>query len=165
MADDALLSVEIKTDALKRLATALKAEADGKALRKELSANMRDALKPAAADAKAGIISMPAKTTAAPGLRSSVARRIRPEVRLSGRSTGARVKAKKIKVRGFANAPKRTQSAKGWRRRVYGSDNWVTQHGKVDWFDRAMDGKRGGYTAAVKDAMDAMAERIARRAR
>lgn len=165
MADDGLLSIEIKTDALKRLGAALRAEEDGKALRKELSANLRDALKPAAADAKAGIMSMPAQRTAAPGLRSSIARRIRPEVRLSGRSTGARVKAKKIKVRGFTNAPKRTQSAKGWRRRVYGSDNWVTQHGKVDWFDRAMDGKKDRYAAGVKEAMDAMADRIARRAR
>lgn len=164
MADD-LLAVKVQVEGLHALGRALKAEEDGKQLRREVTRNMRDALQPAVADARSGIMSMPATGTASPGLRSEIAKKIRPEVRLSGRSTGARVRAKKIRTRNFANAPKRTQQAKGWRHRVFGTDEWVTQQGKVDWFDRAMDGKRDLYRAACQEAMEAMAERIARRGR
>lgn len=159
-----MVAVEVKAEDLGKFAAALKAEQDGKQLRRELAKNMRGALAPAAEIAKGSIMSMAsAGPGTSPALRSEIAKKIRPEVRLSGRSTGARVKARKIRARDFANAPKRTQSAKGWRRMAYGRDRWVVQYGKVEWFDRAMAGKRDKYRAAVIDAMQAMADRIAKR--
>lgn len=161
------IDVEVTHDDLDALVHAIKAEADGKQLRKELAKNMRDALKPAAEQAKSGIMSMGSATGGtAPALRSSIAKRIRPEVRLTGRRTGARVKARKIPgIRGFANAPKRTQAKGGWRTQSWGNGTWRTQHGRIQWFDRAMDGHQAQYREAVRKAMEAMARRIASRAR
>lgn len=154
-------------EGLAALTRAIRAEADGKQLRKELAKNMREALKPGAAEAKSSIMSMSsAGLNTAPALRSSVARKIRPEVKLGGRWSGARVKAFKTRnVRNFPNAPKRLNRPGGWRHPAFGNrEIWVQQHGKVDWFDRAFEGRQGVYKAAVEAAMENMARRIADRA-
>ncbi|WP_075693862.1 hypothetical protein [Streptomyces acidiscabies] len=154
-------------EGLAALTRAIRAEEDGKALRKELARNMREALKPAAAEAKSSVMSIAsAGLPTAPALRSSVAKKIRPEVKLGGRWSGARVKAFKTKnVRGFPNAPKRLNRSGGWRHPVFGNrEVWVQQHGKTDWFDRSFEGREGQYKAAVEAAMENMARRIADRA-
>jgi hypothetical protein len=127
---------------------------------------MRDALKPAAEQAKTGIMAMSSAGPAtSPALRTAIAKKIRPEVKLGGRWSGARIKAKKVPgIRGFANAPKRTQRAAGWRTRSWGTGEWRTQHGKTLWFDHAMEGSGDRYKQAVHEAMEAMAQRIADRA-
>lgn len=162
------LGVE-SVEGLDALVRALRAEEDGKALRKDLAKNMRAALKPAAVEAKSSILAMPSSgiMPTAPALRTSIARKIRPEVKLGGHWSGARVKAFKTKnLRGFPNAPKRTNRASGWRHPVWGNkEKWVTQTGKVDWFDRAFQGREGTYKQAVEQAMEDMARRIADRAR
>lgn len=169
MAGGPPFSLRVETHAgLAALVRAIRAEEDGKQLRKELAAGMREALKPGAQEAKSGIMSMSsAGLRTSPALRSSVARKIRPEVKLGGRWSGARVKAFKTKnVRNFPNAPKRLNRASGWRHPVYGNrEVWVQQRGKVDWFDRAFQGREGVYKAAVEQAMEDMARRIAARAR
>jgi hypothetical protein len=161
------VSMSVTHEGLDSLLSALRAEEDGKALRKELAKNMRDALKEGAVQAKSGIMSMSsAGPGTSPALRPAIAKRIRPEVKLGGRWTGARIKARKTPgIRRFPNAPKRTQAAAGWRTQSWGNGSWRTQHGKVDWFDRAIDGHKAEYRAAVLDAMEAMARRIAARAR
>lgn len=154
---------------LAALTRAIRAEEDGKQLRKELAKNMREALKPAAAEAKSSIMAMPSSgiMPTAPALRSSIARKIRPEVKLGGRWSGARVKAFKTKnIRNFPNAPKRTNRASGWRHPVWGNrEQWVQQHGRIEWFDRAFEGRANTYRSAVEQAMEDMARRIATRAR
>ncbi|MFD9569994.1 hypothetical protein ACFWBI_09130 [Streptomyces sp. NPDC059982] len=159
--------VTVTHDGLDALARALREESDGKQLRKELAKNMRDALKPAAVQAKSGIMAMSsAGPGTAPALRSAIAKKIRPEVKLGGNWSGARIKAFKTRnVRGFANAPKRTNRARGWRHLTYGREPWVQQHGKTLWFDRAMEGDTNRYTQAVHEAMENMARRLADRAR
>ncbi|MFJ9243811.1 hypothetical protein [Streptomyces sp. NPDC101776] len=153
-------------EGLDALARALKAEADGKQLRKELAQNLREALKPGADQAKGAIMGMISLNGSQPALRSAIAKKIRPEVKLGGRWTGARVKAFKTKnIRGFPNAPKRTNSARGWRHPVFGNTNvWVQQRGKLEWFDKAFRGREGIYKQAVHEAMEDMARRIADRA-
>ncbi|MFJ6617584.1 hypothetical protein ACIQOW_08415 [Kitasatospora sp. NPDC091335] len=166
MAGQNPVDLSVSFEGFDALTAALRAEEDGKQLRAELAKNMRDALKPAAEQAKSGIMSMAASSTAAPALRSAIAKKIRPEVKLGGRWTGARVKSRKIQgIRGFANAPKRTQRASGWRTQTFGRGVWRVQHGKVNWFDRAMTPNADTYRQAVADAMESMARRIADRAR
>ncbi|MER8042709.1 hypothetical protein [Streptomyces sp. NPDC094032] len=153
-------------EGLAALTRAIRAEADGKELRKDLARNMRESLKPAAALAKSGIMSMASAGPAtSPGLRSSIARKIRPEVKLGGRWSGARIKAFKTKnIRHFPNAPKRTNRPRGWRHLVYGRpDSWVTQHGKTKWFDHSMSGVEPNAREAVERAMEDMARRLASR--
>lgn len=153
-------------DGLEALVRALRAEEDGKQLRRDLGKNMRAALRPAAAEAKSGIMSMSsAGLGTSPALRSSIAKRIRPEVKLGGRWTGARVKARKTpNVRGFSQAPRRTQRPAGWRTQTFGNGEWRTQHGRLRWFDEAMQANAGEYRDAVLQAMEDMARRIANRA-
>lgn len=160
-----MVAVELTVDqkGVQAVAKALAAEADGKKLRRQMSRNMRAALDPAVADARAGIQGMPSTTGGSPGLRQEIAKRIKAEARLTGRQTGARVKARQTpNLRGFRHAPKRTQSRKGWRRPVFGNRNaWVRQEGRRGWFDDAMTKRRREYRAAVKKAVDDMAKRIA----
>lgn len=166
MDSQAPIEVSVSADGIRALGEALRAEADGKELRKELAKNMRTALVPAAELAKSGIMSMSASGPGtSPALRPAIAKKIRPEVKLGGRWTGARVKSKKTPaIRGFANAPRRTQRAAGWRTKSWGGQ-WRVQRGKVSWFDRAMEGREATYRQAVYEAMEAMARRIADRAR
>jgi hypothetical protein len=168
MADNRLLDVSVSTEGIAALDRALRAEEDGKALRKELAKNMRDALKPAAELAKSGVMSMSSSSagpSSSPALRSTIAKKIKPEVKLGGRWSGARVKAKKTPgLRGFANAPRRTQRSAGWRTQTFGNGSWRVQRGKVLWFDHAMEGRQAQYKQAVHEAMEAMARRIASRA-
>lgn len=166
MADRSPLDISVSVDGIQALGRALSAEADGKALRKELAANMRNALVPAADMAKSGIMSMRSEGhSQGPGLRQAIAKKVKPEVKLGGRWTGARVKAKKTRnIRNFPNAPKRTQKIGGWRTKDW-NGNWRVQVGKFDWFDRAMVGRNEVYKQAVLDAMESMAQRIADRAR
>lgn len=165
MADPSPIEMAVSVEGIEALGRALAAEEDGKALRKELAKNMRAALNPAAEMAKSGIMSMRSEGHGqGPGLRSAIAKKIRPEVKLGGRWTGARVKSKKTPgIRGFANAPKRTQKTGGWRAKDW-NGSWRTQVGKFQWFDRAMVGRDAVYRQAVLDAMNAMAQRIADRA-
>lgn len=156
-------------EGLDSLVRALREEEDGKQLRKDLAKEMREALKPGAVQAKSSVMAMVSHggmRTGAP-LRTSIARKIRPEVKLGGRWSGARVKAFKTKnVRNFPNAPKRTNRASGWRHPVYGNrEVWVQQRGKIEWFDRSFTGREGLYKQAVEAAMENMAQRIASRVR
>lgn len=167
-ASRASLNLRLTPQNLRNISNALRAEEDGKELRKELTRNMREALKPGAAAAKSNIMSMGSATPhGGPALKSSIARKIRPEVRISGKFPGAKIKAFKTpNVRGFANAAKRTNRASGWRHPVYGNrEQWVQQTGKVKWFDRAFEGQRNTYEHAVKSALADMVNRIAERSR
>ncbi|MEU9220137.1 hypothetical protein AB0D47_26770 [Streptomyces sp. NPDC048376] len=166
MADTSGLGLELTSSNLRAVGRALRAEEDGKELRKELTRNMREALKPGAARAKSSIMSMASTTPhAGPALKTSIARKIRPEVRITGKFPGAKIKAFKTKnLRNFPNAPKRTNRASGWRHPVYGNrEVWVQQNGKVGWFDRAFEGQDAYYRRQVQFALAAMVNRIASR--
>lgn len=160
------LTLQLTPQNLRNISRALRAEEDGKELRKELTRNMREALKPGAAEAKSGIMSMGSATPhGGPALKSAIARKIRPEARISGKFPGAKIKAFKTpNIRGFANAAKRTNRASGWRHPLFGNrEVWVQQHGKTKWFDRAFEGRRNHYEHAVKSALADMVNRIADR--
>lgn len=160
--------LRVTHEGLEALVRAIREEEDGKVLRKELAKNMRDALKPGAAQAKSNIMGMPSNgTNHGAGLRSGIAKKIRPEVKLGGRWSGARVKAFKTPgLRGFANAAKRTNRRDGgWRTLTWGHEPWRTQVGKRQWFDESFENDAATYRAAVHEAMESMAARLASRAR
>ncbi|MET9705372.1 hypothetical protein [Streptomyces griseus] len=168
MPADPPFDLTVTQEGLTALVRAIRQEEDGKLLRKDLARTMRDALRPGAAMAKSGIMSMPsAGTGMGPGLRAGIAKKIRPEVKLGGRWTGARVKAFKTPgLRGFANAPKRTNRRDGgWRTLTYGHEPWRTQTGKRQWFDEPLQNDADRHMAAVHEAMEDMARRLAARAR
>lgn len=154
----------IHSDDLARLSKILKQRADGKELRKELAANLRKASEPARDAARANIMQMPSGGLPHEGepLRDAISRRIVTEARLSGRSTGAKVKAKRRGMpRQFEHAAKRTNREK-WRHQVFGKDVWVDQVGRPHWFDDAMKANHAKWKAAVIEAMNETARKIAR---
>ncbi|MEW1719775.1 hypothetical protein [Streptomyces sp. NPDC093109] len=168
MAGGPPFDLTVTHEGLDALVRAIRQEDDGKALRKDLARTMRDALRPGAAQAKSSIMGLrSAGMGSGPSLRSAVAKKIRPEVKLGGRWSGARVKAFKTpQIRGFRNAPKRINRRNGgWRTLTYGHEPWRTQHGKPGWFDDAFTNDSAAYRAAVHDAMEEMARRLAARAR
>lgn len=161
-----MIGLTTDTDDLRDLARALGAEADGKKLRRELTTNIRKALAPAVAEAKSSILSMTSGGLAhdGPPLRAAIARQVKAQARVTGRSAGAKVRVtKKGMPREFAWAARRTNRSKGWRHPVYGTDTWVSQTGKPGWFDDPMQRNRAMYRKAVREAMAQSARRITRR--
>lgn len=163
-----MIHLDIKHD-LVELARALKAEEDGKQLRKDLVRNLRTAVQPAAKGAKQAALAMPSKGHAGPSLRRDVAKRIGVQVKTGGRSVGVKVRATGTRVRGFTNAPRLLNSRKGWRHPNIGAgrrgqSDWVAQRSpRPEWFDKEMRRRDPEYQRAVRAAMDDMAKRIARR--
>ena len=160
----ASMSVSVQADALAALGRAMKAEADGKALRKDLTKELKGIISPIVSEARGAATGMPSAGLEHDGepLRSAIARRIVGEVRYSGRATGVRIKAKRKGMpRGFEHAPKRTNARGGWRRPVYGNKEvWVTQVGVPDWFDDVMRDQRPDAQAKCLAAMEDTARRI-----
>lgn len=157
----------VDASGLREVSRQLRRLEDGKELRKELAAELRGAVQPAVAEARGAIMSMPARGTVSPALRSAIAKRVLPEVHTTGRWTGVRVRAAQTpEIRGFRNAARRTQSRDGWRHPTFGrrgKGDWVKQRGKPDWFDRSIAKHRAAYETAVREALDRWARKLADR--
>lgn len=163
--------LDVDQKAFVRVAGQLRREADGKELRKELMKTTKAALQPAVSELRGAILAMPSSgdPRKGPPLRQTIAARVRVEVRLSGKTPGARIKVRKTpSLRGFANAPMRTNRRAGWRHPVFSEDrmgSWVSQTGKPGWFDDTLKPNQEKYRRAVLAAVEEMARRVASRMR
>jgi len=154
----------VGTEDLEDIGTALRYEQDGTRIRRQIAAELRKAVEPAVADAKARISAMHSTGLAHAGdpLNTAIARKVKAQVRFSGKQSGVRVRvATTPDVRGFKNAPRRTNRAKGWRHPVFGDrERWVHQEGPIGWFDDAMHAHPDQYVAAVRRVIEDAARRI-----
>jgi hypothetical protein len=158
------VSVDRKT--LTSVVRALKAESDGKALRRDLVRNLKGVAEPALQAVRASILSMPSHSHQNPGLRESVARATKVSIRTGSRAGVSIVTRKKSMPRDFRNAPKRLNSSEGWRHKVFGDpDRWVDQRGKVGWFDDTLKPFRAPGKEAALAALAEAAQRIETRAK
>jgi len=160
--------VEVDERDLVLLVAALRDEADGRQLNRDLVAELRAIAEPAAAAARGAILSMGVSGLhhAEPGLRSSVAEHTKVVVRVSGRHPSVGIRVSKVGMpRGFSNAPKRLNAASGWRHQVFGQDVWVSQRGRPGWFDDTIARFKPAAERGAQRAMDSMAERISVRTR
>jgi len=173
-----MIRAEVTSPDLVDLAIAIKYEEDGAVMRREFVRNLRAAVRPAADEAKASIMSMPSRglLEKGPGLRASIAKNVKTQVSLSARQAKVKVRVPKNKSpRGFKNAPKATQLPGGWRhpvvqrplgKGVHGplaAPKWVGQIGKPGWFDVPLKSHREQYRRAVQEAANHTADRIARK--
>lgn len=161
------MPVELTVDqqALQSLGRALKAEEDGKKLRRDLMKQIRESLDETKRDAHSNLMGLStAGLSQGEPLRAAVASQMKAQARLSGRYTGARlVVRRKGMPREFLNAPKALNNPKGWRRQIYGRDVWVQQIAvPTEWFDSATRAARERDREAVLQAMEDMAARIAK---
>jgi hypothetical protein len=158
--------IEADPKSLRLLVSALKREADGKGLVRDLVRNLRAVAEPAAAAARASVLSMESHHGSTPGLRASVARATRVSVRTTGKRAGVAIRAKKLTgTRGFRNAPKRLNARGGWRHPVYGRDVWVDQMGQPGWFDDTISKFKPAAREAARRALAEVANRVDRRTR
>jgi len=153
----------ISADDLADAATALRYEEDGMRLRRQLAKELRRAVAPAVAEAKGRIMSMGSAGLPHEGepLRNAIARQVKAEARLAGKTVGVRVRVSTRGMpRGFRQAPRRT-NRDGWRHPVFGNrEVWVGQRGKPGWFDDPIRARRAAYRAAVERAVTDMSARI-----
>jgi hypothetical protein len=143
---------------------ALKAEADGKILRRELIKSMRATATPLVEALKASALAIPAsKARSEEPLRPQIARAIKPAVRLSGERTGITIKASRTPgIRGFSMAARR-MNRQSFRHRVFGRDVWVVQIGQEGWFDHTVEGRREDIKRDVMKAVEATVSELRKR--
>lgn len=149
------------------VARGLRAEADGQELVQDLAEQLRAALEPAVGEVRAAVLGMASAGLPHGGesLRAAVAAAVVSEVRVTGGSAVARIRAtKRAMPRGFANAPARLNARRGWKHPVHGrTSTWVTQMGAPGWFDDTIARGRDRYERAAREALDRVARRVARR--
>lgn len=165
MAAPAKAAVEftIEQQALRKLSSALRKEADGKQLRKDLIAELKTAVAPAVSAVQGKLRSIPhnSATTSNPPLGTYLAQRVKPQVKLTGRTGGVKVRIPQTpNIRGFKMAARRL-NRHSWRHKVFGHDVWVTQLSPIPgYFDDTMRSGRRQYRAAVLRVLEQMARRI-----
>lgn len=157
------------------LRKAMDAEADGKALRRDLIKDLRAAATPGVPKVQAAVRQLPDVSPAfsEPRLREAVAKQVKVKVALSGKNPGVKFAiGTKNDPRGFRFAARRLNRPEGWRHPVFGrasngesTDAWVVQKGNngVKWFEPTILRDKSEYLDAVRDAVDRMGMRVAAR--
>lgn len=160
--------VEFDQPTLRLVVRALRDEADGKELRRDLARNLRAAAQPALVAVRASILTMPSKGRGKPpSLRASIAAATRIHVRL-GAKPGVSIASHNRGIpRGFRNAARKLNSTKPWRHPFFGSwDPPVVQTSrKPGWFVQPLVAARGEFVDAAGEALDNVAQRISRKTR
>ncbi|HEX5404799.1 MAG TPA: hypothetical protein VFX16_21130 [Pseudonocardiaceae bacterium] len=150
------MSLSVQDRQLRELARHLKTFEDGKVLRRNLAKKLRTAVKPVVVQVKAAIRSMPSKGRGSgPSMRAAIAKRVAAQARpTTGRTAGVKIVARKPKLRGFANAPQRF-NRRSFRHPTFGdTDVWVTQAGRLGWFDDVIARNRPRFRREVKGVLD-----------
>jgi len=160
-------TLSVQQQRLKSVGIAMKAEADGKLLRRELIADLRAAVAPGVEKVRGKLRALPASATGIqPAMGSYLASRVRAQVKFSGRRTGVAVRIGKTPNLRKFSVSSRVLNRGEWRHKVYGRDVWVTQQSPIKgFFDKTLKADRALYRAGVLMAVKKMERRIAERAR
>lgn len=151
--------------ALDRVEAALTFEQDGKALKRDFGVQLKQAVEPAIPEIRSELMSMGGTLSVQPGLRVSVGNALKTAVRYSGPAPGVRVSiGRKGMPRGFTDAARRINQG-AWSHPLWGREGTsVVQSGVTDFFDRPLREHRAEMRRGVVEAIERMAERIARNA-
>jgi hypothetical protein len=161
----ALGMLTLDQSALDRVEAALTFEEDGKALKRDLGQQLKQAVEPALPVIRSELMSMGGALDVQPGLRVSVGSALKSAVRYSGPAPGVRVSvSRKGMPRGFTSAPQRINQG-AWSHPLWGRPGTsVGQAGVAGFFDRPLHDREGEMRDAVRQAIENMAQRIAARA-
>lgn len=160
------VELTIEQQNMTALARALKSEADGKLLRRDLLRALRATADTPVSEAKARIRATPTRGLRnGVSLRNEVANSIKPVARLSGQMTGVSIRQSGTsQLRQFKMAGRRFNRG-SFRRPVFGTARYVVQQGNKGWFDDPMKDAGPEAKEAVLGVIVDMSERIARRIR
>lgn len=160
-----MIELSVDQSRLVGLSRAIRAEVDSARLRKDLIVALRAAVAPGVSKVAGKLRAMPSKgLSAKPAMGTYLASRVKPAVRLSGRSAGVRIRiAQTPALRGFKLAGRRLNRTH-WRHPVYGTGTWVVQDSPIPgYFDDTLFADRAQYHAAVIAVCQSMAWRMGRR--
>jgi len=160
--------ISVEAEAMRQLGQAFRREADGKALRKDLTKQINSAVAPGVSAVQGVLRAIPHPSAAqsSPSLGTYLASRVKVQVRYAGRSTGVAVRiGETSNLRKFRLAG-RYLNRQSWRHRVFGHNVWVTQRSHIPgYFDDTLARDRDKYRDAVVDALGEMARRLMERRR
>lgn len=153
------LSIDAQRSGLQQIARALKAEEDGKRLKRELAKNLRTVMEPIRQQMLARLMRVGSGE-----MSQAIARSVRPGVRFSGRNTGVSlVQRARGMPRNFPYAGRAFNRVEGWHPKNLGG---VTIHQvatPVQWFDEPTKGAQVEARLAVIEAVEDMSRRLAAR--
>lgn len=171
-----LATVQIDQTSLHLLVHALRSEANGKALRRDLRVGLRAAAEPAAFATQVAVLTAPSKHQGKAtknqedvrSLREVVANAVKVHTSLGSKRPSVDIRAHKAGMpRGFTRAPKYLNRMRPWRHPVFGNrENWVDQYpGHPGWFDDTIPLHRPAFIKAATEAMNNVARRISAKTR
>lgn len=158
-----MIELSVDQRRLVALGTLLKGEAEKRLLLKGLRAAIKEAASPGVAQVQAKLRAMPSRGEAKPAIGSYLATRVKVSTRLTGRSSGVRIRiGATSSLRGFKWAARRFNH-QHWRHQVFGKGEVVQISPIPEYFDETLFAQRGKYHAAVIAAIEAYAASIGKR--
>jgi hypothetical protein len=150
--------------ALLDMARALRAEEDGREIKRDIVKQLRKTAGPVRQAVRAAIRSAPTRGHSGRSIRSAISQKVQVVAKLSGKAVGARIVAKETSsTRGFTNAPRRYNSPAGWHHLTFGEEPEQFQIGKPGWFDDTIADRKRDFRAAMEEVVKEAAQRVARR--
>lgn len=156
------IDVVVTQDDLRDLVGAINKHGDKKAIRKELSKGLREAVKPMVPKARSRVLAQSTTGAASTGLRKDMARSVQVKVDLGMRSDriGVRIRLDGKKLRGRPSSLVTAyEGSKPWRHPVFGSGTWVAQEPR-GFLTETVNAGRGGVTRQVADVMQEIGKQI-----
>lgn len=154
------ITLSVDQQALQALGRRFKQEADGKQLRKELTASFRTEAAGGVAAVRSAVLALSGVPTE---VKTAVAAKTRVTVRLSGRSTGVSIALNKNAAPGFSNAGRAFNV--GWNHPAWGNGAEIPQRAnRMNFFDETLEPLSPQVKAAIQQVIEDMAQRLAGRA-
>lgn len=154
--------MEVTQDDLRDLVRAINAHGDAKAIRRELSKGMREAVKPLVPKARTAVLTEGTSGGKSTGLRKDMARAVQVKLDMGVRSKriGVRIRLDGSKLRGRPSSlVAYYEGALPWRHPTFGHDPWVSQPHRGFLTD-VVDANRESVTRRIIDAMDDIGRKI-----
>ena len=161
-----MIDLSLDQLALERVEAAITFEEDAKALKRDFGTQLKDAVEPAIPEIRGELMTLGGGSFhVEPGLRNAVSMQLKSAVRYSGPAPGVRVAiGRKGMPRGFTDAARKINQG-AWLHPLWGrSGSAIMQVGVSDFFDRPLHAREPEMRVAIEQAIENMAERIARRA-
>lgn len=155
-----MFGYEVKAPDLARTSRAIRKHANAKEIRKELTAGLRQAARPALSDVKSVAVGLAAQAPDS-DFRKDMAAALAVQVRASGKYPGVKIRMRSGKLGDRAGITRKTNRPGWWRHPVFGTDTWVRQDpGWSGWFDRTLQ-RRGPFVRReVKKVLDLIEKRL-----
>lgn len=134
----------------------------GKALKRELSKELRGIMNPLVAEQRRRVLALPSRGGHTQSMRQAVARQTKAATRWSGKNVGVQViQRARGMPRNFNMAGRMFNREEGWNPTTLGGETVHQQIRPAGWFDDVTTGVRPDVTRRVRHALEQAADKIA----